>query len=70
MCNFGKKFGLAFVFTFLGLLACNNIVKHKPEDILIEYLKADMVGDFEQAYSYISKRDKNHKSLEKYISEK
>ena len=35
----------------------------------MKYLKADLVGDHNKAYDYISAQDKKKKSLQQYVSE-
>jgi len=63
-----SKFLIIFsIFIFTG---CENIFQSKPQDVLIKYLEADLVGDHKKAYNYISAQDKKKKSLEKYIREK
>ena len=58
------------VFSILLVASCDSIFQSKPEDVLSEYLKADLVGDNKKAYSYLSSNDKKNKSLEQYIGEK
>jgi hypothetical protein len=58
------------VCSVLIISGCDNIFQSKPEDVLSEYLQADLVGDNKKAYSYVSAKDKKNKSLEQYISEK
>jgi len=58
------------VFSILIISGCDNIFQSKPEDVLSEYLQADLVGDNKKAYTYLSSKDKNNKSLQQYIGEK
>ena len=51
------------------LAGCENLFQSKPEDILLKYLKADLVGDHNKAYYYLSSRDKRKKSLQQYIGD-
>jgi hypothetical protein len=61
---------LLSAFSVLIVSACDKLFPSKPEDVLSEYLQADLVGDHKKAYSYISTTDKKSKSLEQYISGK
>lgn len=70
MNKFKIYFQLLIAFSALIVSGCDNLFPSKPEDVLSEYLAADLVGDHKKAYSYISARDKKSKSLEQYISEK
>ena len=58
------------IFSIFLVASCNNIFQSKPEDVLSEYLKADLVGEHKKAYTYLSSNDKKNKSLDQYISEK
>ena len=63
------------LYVFLVLLVfpisgCDEIFQSKPEDVLSEYLQADLVGDHKTAYTYLSIDNKKNKSIEQYISEK
>jgi len=61
---------LFILFSVLIISGCDSIFQSKPEDVLSEYLKADLVGDHKKAYTYLSSNDKKNKSLEQYIGEK
>lgn len=61
---------LLIIFSIFILAGCENLFQSKPQDVLIKYLEADLVGDHNKAYSYISAEDKKKKSLEQYIIEK
>ena len=58
------------IFSIFLVASCDSIFHSKPEDVLSEYLQADLVGDHKKAYTYISSKDKKNKSLEQYIGEK
>jgi len=53
---------LLIIFSIFILTGCENLFQSKPQDVLIKYLEADLVGDHNKAYSYISAEDKkkNH----------
>ncbi len=58
------------IFSIFLVASCDSIFQSKPEDVLSEYLQADLVGDHKKAYTYLSTNDKKNKSLEQYIGEK
>ena len=58
------------IFSIFLVASCDSIFQSKPEDVLSEYLKADLVGDNEKAYFHLSSNDKKNKSLDQYISER
>jgi hypothetical protein len=52
----------------LTFLACGRLGKG-PEKTLSKYVDAFLHGDYQEAYQYISARDRAVKSLEEYLSE-
>ncbi len=58
------------IFSIFLVASCDSIFQSKPEDVLSEYLQADLVGNHKKAYTYLSSNDKKNKSLEQYIGEK
>ncbi len=70
MNKFKIYYKLFIVVSVIIISGCDSIFQSKPEDILSEYLQADLVGDNEKAYTYLSSKDKKNKSLQQYISEK
>ncbi|HSG32621.1 MAG TPA: hypothetical protein VLB82_13875, partial [Thermodesulfobacteriota bacterium] len=50
--------------------SCDKLDQNKPEDVLKQFLAADLVGDHKKAYSFLSLANKKNKSLEQYVSEK
>ncbi len=70
MNKFKIYYKLFIVVSVIIISGCDSIFQSKPDDVLREYLKADLVGDHKKAYTYLSTIDKKNKSLEQYISEK
>ena len=54
------------LFVALVMTGCGQST---PRQILTEYLKASLHGRYEEAYQYISTRDKQFKTLEQYLAE-
>ncbi|NIS09383.1 MAG: hypothetical protein GWO07_11600 [Candidatus Dadabacteria bacterium] len=52
------------------ITSCNKQDQNKPEDVLKQFLAADLVGDHKKAYSFLSSTNKNNKPFEQYVSEK
>lgn len=56
------------VLTILLLVGCEKIGS-SPKEVLSKYLDASLNGRYEEAYQYVSAKDKAIKSLQEYLSE-
>lgn len=57
------------LYAILFLLGCENLSGPSPQDVLSKYLDASLKERYEEAYGYVSSRDKSEKSLKEYLTE-
>jgi hypothetical protein len=61
-----------FVIIYLAYLiavGCGKLTGPSPKEVLSRYLDATLKGRYEEAYSYLSKKDKVVKDLQSYLNE-
>ncbi len=59
-----------FILISLLIVGCDKLYSPKPEEVLNDFLDANLKGRYEEAYSIVSSDDKKVKSLAQYLSEK
>ncbi|NIP38283.1 MAG: hypothetical protein GWO07_03670 [Candidatus Dadabacteria bacterium] len=70
MNKFKYLFQVFIALLVLSISGCDGLFESKPQDVLIEYLNADTMGDHKKAYSHISSENKKNKPYELYAAEK
>jgi len=68
MKKYIEVIAVLYTLTVLLLVGCGKIGSN-PKDVLSKYLDTFLHGRYEEAYQYISARDKAVKSLQEYLSE-
>jgi hypothetical protein len=63
-----KLMAVICTLNILSLVGCDKI-DSSPKDVLSKYLDASLHGRHEEAYQYVSARDKGIKSLQEYLAE-
>lgn len=61
---------LSLIVNLILNMGCDDLMNSKPEAVLSEYIQADMVADYQKAYSLLSSNYKKSKPFDVYVSEK
>lgn len=54
---------------YLSMVACQKLAGPSAKEVLSNYLDASLKGRYEEAYSYISSKDKSVKDLQGHLND-